>query len=340
MNLKCIVRPSISWCFLFILVGAIGIGVLVKSRDVQLARSQIGKIILNLENEIVEARRNDQKLVAFIGSSLMHASIDTREFSNYDQWNDFKFVNLAQSSVGPWETLSVLRNCEQSLSSVAVLVVDIGPWSCNENALHPITHDRTDYRREYPKWATFKERLNVLGYQNKLDLFCSYIPKYSFKEYFQILLELDGALPQLSLPLSHGVPEVVERLASSETFMAKNISRNHMHDFQFSESKAEQIRELQRLCARCGIELIVIHPPLRACYYEYVDSSEERSEEFGNYMDFLETELSTRTVFSLKTPKECGLDESIFVDYGHMSQAGAVLYSRMLAKVFNVTGAL
>ena len=68
--------------------------------------------------------------------------------------------------------------------------------------------------------------------------------------------------------------------------------------------------------------------------------SQERSEEFGNYMDFLETELSTRTVFSWKTPKECGLDESIFVDYGHMSQAGAVLYSRMLAKVFDVTGAL
>jgi hypothetical protein len=340
MNFKYIVRPSLYWCTVFTLIGAIGIVLFAKSRDVQLARSQIGKIILNLEHEIGEAQRHDQKLVAFMGSSLMHASIDTREFSNYGQWSDFQFVNLAQPSVGVWEILSVLRNCEQSLSSVAALVVDINPWSCNENALHPITKEKAAYPYEYPKWATFEERLDVPGYQNKLDLLCNYIPKYSVMRYPQFLLELNGSLPELDLPYYHGASEVVERLASAEAFMAKNISRNHMHDYQFSDRKAEQVRELKRLCARYGIKLIVLHPPLRESYYLYVDSSEKRSTEYGKYLNFLDAEMTTETVFSWKTPSECGLGESIFVDYGHMSKEGAVLYSRMLAKAFDEFGAL
>lgn len=74
---------------------------------------------------------------------------------------------------------------------------------------------------------------------------------------------------------------------------------------------------------------------MRSEYYNYLDTDPRYRSEFEKYKTFIKSFSNKHQVIYWETPPDAGLDNSIFVDYGHFSKEGAVLFTRHLSAEIN-----
>ncbi len=295
--------------------------------------SRIGKIVRCLEQNLENSAADDEKLVVFMGSSRFHSAIHPATFNELDSTGSMRFLNLAQPSFGPWQALVILRETTQSLDNIDMLVLEINPWTFNRSIINPVTRIPEDYPHEFDVWASFDERNAVESLDVRSRLMANYIPRRTLREYVNLATgKLEPVADTIPPPLYHSDQADEDRRREDSNFFPENISRYHLTEYTFSSRKAAILEELLAFCDDNGIRVVLVHPPVKATYYDYVLNDERRRTEFENHRRFIQGLQHKYPVFFWETPEDCQLDDQVFIDYGHFSFEGALAFSRHLAR--------
>jgi hypothetical protein len=308
-----------------LLGGALSINPFMK-----LHNSRIGKVVRFLDGKL-DAAAPDEKFVLFFGSSRFQTAVDLEVVESSMGADDVTFLNLSQPDMGPWHYTAVFRNVSSSLTPARLVVLEISPWMFNRNHLHHIDRNRRfTFHDEMDIWGTFDERRERGGLAARLkSSVVGLVPRYPLMKWIQTWSDR-GPIDRLKVPVYRTDPSKAAKLKADPVFMAENISTAHLADFEFYASEAQLFASLLTELSRQGIGVCVVHPPVRSSYYSYVQDDESRRAGFAKYRKFVDGLSQQYKVVYWDTPDQCGLDESIFLDYGHMSIDGAAAFTEKL----------
>ncbi len=320
---------SILWlgCLIFI-------GNLLLKPFLNIHTSRIGKVIIYL-NTTFNEESDKNKFVLFLGSSRFHSAINIKTLTEISHVKNISFLNISRPSMGPWHYSVVLRNTEMPLSRVKQIFLEISPWMFNANALHPISKESFQLRDEILKWGNIQERLEIKETTQRIEaMTISMIPRNPLSDYILVLNESEPII-DLVIPELEANQNSEKVLGDNPNFRAENISRCHLYKFEFLQSEANKLLELIRELERSGVAVSIIHPPVRSEYYNYLDTDRRYRAEFEKYKNFIKSFSDNHQVIYWEKPVDCGLDNSIFVDYGHFSKEGSILFTRRLSVEIN-----
>ncbi len=300
--------------------------------DLRVHGSRIGKVIQCFRANIDHAKTVEQRLIVFLGSSRFHSCIDTEELQRLDERKDLVFVNLAQPAMEGWEWDVILRNLHRPTDVVTAAVIEIDPWVFNQNNLHPLTHKKEKYRHEFELWASLRERWEIENLWTRLELIALMVPRNTLQDLLQKSEKVPplASLLKLAPPPYHFQDSALQTRLADKHFFPENISRMHLHDYQFSELKQKRFERMLDRLSTAGIPFVIVHPPVKTTYYDYVRKDEQRTREFQKHLDFIQQLQREQRVVYWQTTADCDLDDSVFIDYGHYSAVGATRFSDRL----------
>lgn len=276
------------------------------------------------------------KLV-FCGSSRMGSCIDEKTFARDLGLDEAQIINLSGGAMEHWEYLCILRNSDTKIFADTIAIIEINPWTFNKNIWHPVLHEPMGYGSEFPRWANFWERLNypypypedrwkmVLGHFTLLGL------RGPIYEWAGQLKGLAKKWPEkIPAPVYHEDREKEISLGNNSNFNAENISHYHMKDYQFCEYRKQIFEKLLSLLSQKEYRIVILHLPLRKEYYNYVLQSPGLLLEYNKHEEYLKYLAKHYHCIIFKIPEDMSLTSSVFVDYGHFSKEGCVMFSKRL----------
>lgn len=123
-------------------------------------------------------------------------------------------------------------------------------------------------------------------------------------------------------------------LENDRRFQAESISKLHFGSYRFSEYLWQRLQTLLDLLERQQIDVVVFSPPTRPLYWDYQRHEAKVGPGYDIYRKKMETLRQRVDVIEWDTAADAGLDESIFIDYGHCSMEGSrLLTSRLSAEL-------
>jgi tetratricopeptide (TPR) repeat protein len=276
--------------------------------------------------------------VVFLGSSRFVSCIRSDVFAGLSSVDQSKALNLASEGGGTWEELLMCRKYPGLLDAAPVVVIEIEPWMFNRNQVHPIYKSLHPFEPHFYTWATFQERLEYPDMKMKTLLLADYVwpfsERRSLKDWasaFRIVLEMQEPEPHLSIPVYHYDPVSYQKLASNPDFTAHQMVRYQLNDYELALHKAEYLKRLIDLLQKKTKRIVLLQPPVRA---EYIDAIYDNPKYLDTYMQVLKFihSLENENVHSIiwETPKDCGLDDAVFIDYGHFNAKGAYIFTQRL----------
>ncbi len=306
------------------------LGVFLNVRDPQ---SRIANSIRYLKSQEAAKPR-----VLFFGSSRTMSCVDAETFARENGMPPGTVLNVARPGMGPWETLVVLRNTPSILDSVETVIVEVVPAPFNDNAIHPITHKEERHPAEFDTWATYRERKGLSDPALRYTLLAKYVFSLTQRRNLVRWLGIGKAIltrepwaGRMPPPPFHADPVKTAILARDPSFQATTISRCHLRNYHFCQQRAMVVRELLAFLRRRGVDVAVLHPPVRKEYYDHVASNAPLSTEFGKYRSVMRDLAEECQTICWETVEDCGLDDSVLVDYGHFSRDGAIAFTKRVS---------
>lgn len=297
---------------------------------IKLGTTRLGTGVDALRSHLEAASNSNQSLILFFGNSRFRSCINPDHFKSRLNSPDVTCVNLAQDSMVPWQYDVVLREVGLELQSIKVVLIEMDPWMFNLNGRHPITYEPAPYPEEYERYATVMERLLMPGMRSKIKLLYTFLPRYTLKDIVTAIAYRSPAsgrpLP-FDPPIYHTDPRYAAQQHNDFHFFPLNISQMHMNDYEFSPYWQMALERLLSRLKRAGIPVILVHPPVKSDYYKYVERDKKRHTQFRRLIAYMD-ELAQRYPFLYyRIPEDCGLDNSVFIDYGHFTKEGGIAFT-------------
>ncbi len=298
--------------------------------------SRISEMVRYLRAETRQATATPS--VLFLGNSRFRSAIVPEVFEAHLQSGPpVRFINCAQPSMSYWEFSKVFDHLDAKRLNVRACVIEVDPWTFSRYECHAITKEPVRHRREIETWGTAREILAVEGTLLKTRLLVQrYLPRHSVSQYIRAAehlakgpSETAGTLPR---PPYHADRTLEHKLRDNPNFFAENISQYHMTNYTFSTTKANEFSRFLRTLTGQGITVLLVHPPVRKAYFNYVLTDPNRRKEFDKHLSFLDKLGAEYDFVNWQTPAEGGMSDDVFVDYGHLSLEGANIYSNALAQ--------
>jgi hypothetical protein len=249
-----------------------------------------------------------------------------------------KVLNLATDSGGPWEELLICKKYPSLFQSSPLIIIEVEPWMFNKNGIHPIYKIPWPFESHFYTWASFQERLEFPDLETKVflltDYFWPFSERRSLTAWISILHKIvtgEHVEPQLSIPIYHYSMKAYQSLANDPNFFPYQIAQDHLNNFEFAEIKAQYFKRLISLLERYSNNIILLQPPVRQQYMEVIYNNAEYLTTYMKVLEFMHS-LENQNVHSIiwETSQDCGLDDSIFVDYGHFNIRGAYIFTQRL----------
>jgi poly-D-alanine transfer protein DltD len=289
--------------------------------------TRTGLVLRCLESNLQQAS-DEHEFVLFFGSSRFQSAIDIQTFAQISRNEKLAFLNLAQPNMGPWHYSVVLKNVGTSLSRIRLIVFEISPWMFNKNALTPRTTERFLHRDEVDSWGTWQERLEIREMDQRLEaMTVGMVSRHPLSAWITAFQSLDPVY-ELDAPEYRIDASAEEKLRSDPYFRAEYLSKYHLHEFEFDQGQKNTLEKLLEQLDSVGIAVLLVHPPVKSEYYDYLDTDHRYRAEFLKYESALEKLPSDLAYW--ETPFDCGLDDAIFLDYGHLSRGGSADFARRL----------
>ncbi len=233
----------------------------------------------------------------------------------------FQVIKTAVNAGTPWTFLHMFEADPDLLDGVEAMVIDIEYFQFNDNS--PVREGLRYVRlADYDGW---RERLWPIDRERR---------------------ELMEVAKGVALHATNGRPyrPMDERWKHHEAnpsrvdpgMLPDVAARRATTDFEFSEFMVDTWTELADLCRRRGIELFVVHPPVKTEFVTRLAAVDDWARNHAKFMDAV-AELDARpgtSVLFTEQLVDVGLEDegALFIDYGHMTGIGARRYTAWLGE--------
>lgn len=338
--------PKPDRVFFLVVLIIICFGTFLSMKRVLLEKySQRAPLLTSVLSYLEQNNRGDEKVV-FLGSSRFVSCIKTDQLSQLSGLDSSRFINLAVDSGGLWESLFIMRKNPSLLESSPLIVIEIEPWMFNANLIHPIYKKPHPFEPYFYTWSTFRERLEHPDTKSKLSLLADYFwpisERRNLEQWFSTVhaITTKKVSPgHLTIPHYHYNIDAYKSLANAPIFKAKVIAQYHLNNFSFAKHKAAYLKRLVDLAQNNATRIILLQPPVRQEYMEVIYKNPQYLLEYKKVLSFIKS-LGNDTVHSIiwETPQDCGMDDSVFIDYGHFNIKGAYIFTNVLFRKLNEMG--
>lgn len=280
------------------------------------------------------SRRDAELLV--LGSSRLYSCIDERTVEESLGLGAGKALNLAGNGLHPYDALVIAREAERAgVLGAEMAIVELEPSQFNIHARSPITGAVLPYPVSMKLWATWSERTlfpSAARPELVRSLFAPLALRRSLPDWMHFFSSaLSPERAALPRPRYHHEAEARATLENDGRFAAASISKLHFGRYRFSEYLWNRFQALLDLFERRGIRVVVFSPPARNVYWDYARREADVAQGYGDYKKKVEGLRRRVDVIEWDTASDAGLDESIFVDYGHCNLEGSRLLTRRLS---------
>ncbi len=288
----------------------------------------------------------DTPKVVFFGSSRFVSCIKTDTFARLSDIAPSNVLNLAIGSGSFWEAKAIYRERPELYNNCSLIIIDIEPWMFNNNLIHAIYKKTYHYEPYFTIWASLKERTEPPGIAAKAslvsDFFWPVSEKRAFPDWYAVIKALtnnQNMLARLSAPTYQYKADEYRYLATSTNFKAFSMAHNNMANFEFSNYKADYLRYLiQRFERQCD-HIVLLQPPVHKEYMDVIYNNPNYLSGYKQILAFIRSFENDKVSSILwETPADCGLDDSVFIDYGHFNMDGAREFTKILYNKLNVMG--
>jgi hypothetical protein len=277
--------------------------------------------------------------VIFLGSSHFVSGIKSDFFAKLSGMEPPKVLNLAADSEGSWEELLLGRKYPSMFHASPLVIIEVSPSMFNKNAIHPIYKTPYTFEPHFYTWATLQERFEYPYPMLKLLLISDYFwpisERRSLSDWVSVIQSIVNNRyiePHLCIPLYHYNVGAFQSLANNPDFFAQNIAQEHLNNYEFTNKNAEYLKRLIHLAEKKSTKkIILLQTPVRKEYMDVIYNNPKYAETYTQYLQFIHS-LENENVHSIiwETPKDCGLNDSVFVDYGHFNILGAYNFTQRL----------
>jgi len=289
-------------------------------------------------NYIEKSNRFEPEVI-FFGSSRFQSCINSDLFSRLLSKDKMDVVNLSVASGTAWEASLLCRKYPWITESVQLIIIEVEPWMFNANMVHPILKKRYEIEPYFQRWATLEERLAIPDIKIKTKLLINYlwpfyekrslISWYSTIQHFSSSNDKSANLPYF---IYHYNQRAAKALAAHPAFKARPIAQCHLSNFEFAYHKGNYLLTVLDYLKNTKAKIVLLQPPVRKEYMDVIYNNPQYLSTYKKIRSFLQT-LKSKTVEIViwETPENCGLNNSIFIDYGHFNKKGADLFTKVLA---------
>jgi hypothetical protein len=285
----------------------------------------------------------DTPKVVFFGSSRFISCIKTDTFAKLSDIAPSNTLNLSVGSGQFWEAKVIYREQPELFNNCSLIIIDVEPWMFNNKGIHPIYKKPNPYEPYFTIWASLKERTEPPGIATKAslvsDFFWPVSEKRSFPDWYAVfnaLISINQNIPAgLSIPTYQYNADEYQSLATAPNCSAFSIAHDYMNNYEFSKYKADSLRYLVKQFEKHCDHIVLLQPPVRKEYMDVIYNNPGYLATYKQVLAFIHS-MENDKVDSIiwETPTDCGLDDSIFIDYGHFNLNGAkkfteILYSKM-----------
>jgi len=311
-------KKDLIWCLVALVAVRIAIGA---AQPISSVRPEIQRAAAFLR------RSHDGNLrTVFFGSSRFQTAIRTDVWARRQEVPREAVVNLAVSDGRLWDALYMLRQGTGLPDSVDLVVIELSPWEFNRHVRNPVGHP-TLVPDELRYWGGLGDRLAVDDPLLRMRLLGDYLWPLSKRrplEQWDAPTSLAIAAPPPP-PIHHTDPATAAYLAKQEAFQPEHIAANHFFDPEVSAFTARNLSLLlAAVTTKPEREIVLLQLPARRGYFDTVEKSPQGRAFYDEVQRIADSQSGNHVhVIAWHTADECGLQEDIFVDYGHLSLSGA-----------------
>lgn len=320
-------QSPLTWSILFITVFFCGDWMLRQSEYYRFRfGNRLGNAITVLKNHTGDSGNNDH-VIAFLGTSKMHSAIDPDTIEKYFPGKNC--LNLSLNSMTFWEMLKLLQYSKASGSKIDLLVCEVAPFMFNVNCLNPATRRVLDNELQLDIWCNKDDIVHQDTTLKSLDLIKKKIcGPWRLEDIFSAL---KNVVPEeLPPPVYHLDLDLEKRLAARQAFSPEAAADAHCNEFEFSKYNVYCFKELIAYCMANKIKLVLLELPSHKDYTRFVFNNMP-ADKVAAYQQLLDE--SKVKVIAVRDSSNYELDDSIFVDYAHFSNAGKIKFSEKIGKL-------
>lgn len=272
--------------------------------------------------------------VLFLGSSRVRDAAAPAVIESQCGWPDGSVSNLALGGGRIFDALLLLERHPELLDEKPLVVLGVDDWYFSSQGMPLGTL--------YELYAPLDERLRFE--EPRRGMLAS---DWAFRS--RLLLKLAPAALARALGWEQDKPgrlavdatgRVVDlkdqrrvRDAASIERMTRDRAALHLGSYRPEPVFAEHLERLAVLVRERGARLLILQLPNRSLYREIRDK--QFAQAYALHLELLKATAAkvNAPLLAYDRPEECGLRDELFMDYGHLRNAGAEAFSRFFAEV-------
>ncbi len=286
------------------------------------------------------------QVVAF-GSSRMNSAFVSAVWAKHSGLQRDQVANLAVRNGTLWEPNFLIQRSGGLPASVRLVLVELPLWGFNAGRLDMMVGQRGGVAEHLRPWATLADRRSI----DDPWIRARYLADVLWPSYLRRPLEAWGTVlfnPYRPRPVPP--PEPLSRrdvwgrrrdkpasrgLSKNRPFSGPQTARRHFFDPQLSHFELRNLDVLLEQLARSRARIVFVQLPIQIMYLHTVRIDPEKSALYDEIKQVTADKIRRRAeLLSLDMAMLAGLDESIFIDYGHYNEQGArrftsALYQRL-----------
>lgn len=282
-------------------------------------------IITALETQVIADA--DPELVV-MGSSRVRDGVSPQHLGSALGLPPGAVLNLAVTNGSTFDALTLYRRNREKLSHAKILVVGIEDRTFNAGWA-PNDRDR--------RYMTLSERVGPYNDEHTLSLLAGWCWRtYDARGPFQAAIKSTIKGRKLTLPIAEDgrVKWRDEEIAEGpEKLPDPTAYARFYRKWEPTDGRKAFLEELVRLAREDGVKVLVIKLPWRSEHLALIEK--HHPEELAEYRRRAQTVEGAKVVL-WDHPRDLGLKDTHFYDYGHPTTRGAEIVSKALAKEIDV----
>lgn len=278
--------------------------------------------------------------VLLMGDSIIGYGLREDVFAELSALREEEVINVGINAGGPQEALWLFHRNPKLLKQAELVIINVSRWMVNQNRRQTRSPaEMVGIRPLFYKLANLNDRLFLDRPRELMEamldlLFRHLAEKRSLRDWGRGFLDAFRGTSSLRLSTERvwWNKEFWELHVPDENFQPSKAARAHMMEFFISRRMQNLWKEFLQLCHSENLRIVILHPPNPLAYQSAFVSIPGALEGERQYWDFLHELRQQAVVLAYPTPTSAGLEDSDFLDYGHLTKLGATKFTRLVVR--------